>query len=79
MKRSNRTKLFERRREVANYALQGWTQAAIARHMSIPPATVSRDLAAMRDFWREFPVFDFDKIRLEQYYSKEFSNPPGNS
>ena len=62
MKRSTRTKLFERRREVANYALKGWTQAAIARHMRIPEATVSRDLAAMREFWREFPVFDSERF-----------------
>ena len=66
MKRSTRTRLRERRREVANYALKGWTQAAIARHMNIPPATVSRDLAAMREFWREFPIYDFHKARLEQ-------------
>jgi hypothetical protein len=63
MNRPTRSKLYERRREVANYALKGWTQAAIARHMHIPQATVSRDLAAMREFWREFPVYDFDSIK----------------
>jgi hypothetical protein len=47
-------------------ALKGWTQAAIASHLQIPQGTVSRDLAAMREFWREFPVFDFEKVRLEQ-------------
>jgi len=66
MKRPTRTKLSERRRQVANYALQGWTQTAIARHMQIPQGTVSRDLAAMREFWREFPVHDCSKVRLEQ-------------
>src|SRR5258708_14374148 len=66
MNRPTRAKLYERRREVANYALKGWTQAAIARQMHIPQATVSRDLAAMREFWREFPVYDFDRARLEQ-------------
>src|SRR5438552_12143460 len=66
MNRPTRSKLFERRREVANYALKGWTQAAIARQMHIPEASVSRDLAAMREFWREFPVYDFDRARLEQ-------------
>ena len=65
MNRPTRSKLFERRREVANYALKGWTQAAIARQMHIPEATVSRDLAAMREVWREFPVYDFDRARLE--------------
>src|SRR5260370_2112886 len=66
MSRPTRSKLYERRREVANSALKGCTQAAIARQMHIPPATVSRDLAAMREFWREFPVYDFDRARLEQ-------------
>ena len=66
MKRSTKTRLHERRREVSNYALKGWTQAAIARQMNVPPATVSRDLAAMRESWREFPIYDFHKARLEQ-------------
>ena len=66
MNRPTSTKLDERRRQVANYALKGWAQAAVSRHMNIPQATVSRDLAAMREFWREFPVYDFEKVRLEQ-------------
>src|SRR5260370_32650991 len=66
MSRPTRSKLYERRREVANSALKGCTQAAIARQMHIPQATDSRDLAGMREFWREFPVYDFDRARLEQ-------------
>ena len=102
--RPTRTRLSERRRDVANlarrFAFKGWTQAAIAWHMNFPQATVSRDLAAnsllkkgtvplgridmsrrncslerdsllfqqaaMREFWREFPVSDFEKVRLER-------------
>ena len=64
--RPTRIRLSERRRDVANFALKGWTQAAISRHMNIPQLTVSRDLAAMREFWREFPVSDFEKVRLER-------------
>ena len=65
MNRPTRSKLCERRREVANFALKGWTQAAIARQMHIPPATVSRDLAVMREFWREFPVYEVNvAVRL---------------
>jgi transcriptional regulator len=41
MKRSTRTQIDELRREVANYALKGWTQAAIAWQMKTPAATVS--------------------------------------
>ena len=66
MNRPDRAKLHERRREVANFHLKGWTKGAIARHLGIPQGTVSRDLAAVREFWREFPVYDFDKVRLEQ-------------
>ena len=65
MKRPTNPQLFERRRDVANLVHKGWSQAAIARHLQIPPATVSRDLAAMREFWREFPASDFEKVRLE--------------
>ena len=50
IKRPTRTKLSERRRDVANFArrfaFKGWTQAAIAWHVNIPQPTVSRDLAA---------------------------------
>ena len=35
MKQSTKTKLDERRPEVANDAHKGWTQAALARHLSI--------------------------------------------
>ncbi len=66
MQRSTKAKLSERRRQVADYALQGWTQAAIARHMNLPPATVCRDLEVMREYWREYSLFNFEKARLEQ-------------
>ena len=58
--------LVARRREVASLTHKGWTQAAIARHLKIPPGTVSCDLAAMHKFWRDFPVHDFENVRLEQ-------------
>jgi hypothetical protein len=58
MKRPANSQLFKCRREVAILAHKGWTQATIARHLQLPPATVSRDLAAMREFWREFPASD---------------------
>jgi hypothetical protein len=62
MKRSMRGKVFERRREAAIYALMVWTQSAIARHARSSPGTVSRDLVTLREFWREFPVFDFRRF-----------------
>src|SRR6478752_3891138 len=66
MKRPVSPQLAARRREVANLAHKGWTQAVIASHLKIPQGTVSRDLAAMREFWRDFPVYDFEKVRFEQ-------------
>jgi hypothetical protein len=66
MKRQTSQQLVARRREVVSLAHKGWTQAAIASHLKIPQGTVSRDLAAMREFWRDFPVYDFDKVRFEQ-------------
>ena len=67
MKRPPTPKLAARRREVSNLALKGWTQAAIARHLQIPQGTVSRDLAAMREFCRDFPVYDFEKARFDAH------------
>ena len=69
MKRTKRKaspQVAARRREAANLTHKGWTQAAIASHLKVPQGTVSRDLAAMREFWREFPVYDFEKVRFEQ-------------
>src|SRR5436190_3963775 len=44
---------------LARRTLHGWTQPAHARHhQKLPQGTVSRDLAAVREFWREFPVCD---------------------
>ena len=47
MKRKTGQQLAARRREVANLAQKGWTQAAVANHLKIPQGTVSRDLAAI--------------------------------
>jgi hypothetical protein len=64
MKRQTSQQLSARRREAANLAHdlahdlahKGWRQAASARHLKVPPGTVSPDLAAIREIWREDPV-----------------------
>ena len=66
MKRQASHQLAARRREVVRLVHKGWTQAAIARQLKIPPGTVSRDRAAMQKFWRDFPLHDFENVRLEQ-------------
>ena len=67
MKRQTSQQLVARRREVVSLAHKGWTQAAIASHLKIPQGTVSRDLAAMREFCRDFPVYDFEKARFDAH------------
>jgi hypothetical protein len=66
MKRQTSQQLAARRREVVSLTHKGWTQAAIASHLKIPQGTVSGDLAAMRGFWRDFHVYDFENMRFEQ-------------
>ena len=66
MKRQSSLQLAARRREVVSLTHKGWTQTAIAGHLKIPQGTVSRDVAAMRRYWRDFPVHDFENVRLEQ-------------
>ena len=66
MNRQASQQLAARRREVVSLTHQGWTQAAIARHLKIPQGTVSRDLAAMHKFSRDFPVHDFENVRLDE-------------
>ena len=66
MNRKARHQLAARRREVVRLVHKGWTQAAIARHLKIPQETVSRDLAVMPKFWRDFPIHDCENVRLEQ-------------
>jgi hypothetical protein len=68
MKRQTSQQRSARRREAANLAHdlapdlahdlvhRGWTQAASASHLNLPQGAVSRDLAAMREICREYPV-----------------------
>jgi hypothetical protein len=64
MKRQTSQQRSARRREAADLAHvlahvlahNGWTQAASASHLKVSQGTVSRDLAAMREIWREYPV-----------------------
>jgi hypothetical protein len=71
MKRENSQELAVRPGEVVRLAHShlvhgGWAQAAVASHLKVPQGAASRELAAMRDFWRDFPVYDFEKRRFER-------------
>ncbi|QDU44564.1 hypothetical protein Mal52_30480 [Symmachiella dynata] len=50
-----------RRQEVAEMYLQGSTQAAIARQLAVSQATVSNDLKAIRQDWKESGIRDFEE------------------
>jgi hypothetical protein len=87
MNQPTRARLFERRPEVANDVIPGWTQTyaqagcRFVYRQGYPtdrqvaasfddratlrtphPRPLSRDLAAIREFWREFSVFDFRSV-----------------
>ena len=55
-----------RRGRVMGLYLKGWRQSAIAEQIGVNKATLSRDLDAIRQEWREERVDDFtDKLTLE--------------
>jgi predicted transcriptional regulator len=50
-----------RRQQVAEFYLTGQTQAAIARELNVSQATVSADLKAIRQQWRDSSLRNFDE------------------
>lgn len=58
--------IAKRRQQVAELYLQSWTQAEIARHLSVSQATVSADLKKVAQQWRDSALRDFDLARGEQ-------------
>ena len=55
--------MAERRKTIADLALKGWTQTAIAAHLKVAQSTVARDLDDIRRHWRESAIRDFDEAR----------------
>ena len=62
-KQSKKLALLQRRQQVAELALQGWSQAKIAEHLNVAQGTISGDLTAIRKEWRESALRDFDEAR----------------
>jgi hypothetical protein len=60
---NKRLALVERRRQVAELALQGWSQGSIAGQLGISQGTVCSDLKAVREEWRQSTIRDFDEAR----------------
>lgn len=61
--RTEETEIAERRALVSRLYLQGWTQLAIADEVDVDQSTVSRDLDALRQEWRQNAAIDFGEIQ----------------
>lgn len=63
-----RTKLQRQldRETVARLTLQGWSQLDIAQFLEIDQSTVSRDLKAIQQQWKESAIRDFDLDRQQE-------------
>lgn len=60
--------ILQRRQQVADLYLQGWTQTAIAERLSARQGTISHDLKAIRQQWRESTLRDFDEAQGEELH-----------
>ena len=58
----------QRRQRVAELYLTGWTQAAIATELNVSQATISGDLKAVRQAWRESGIRDFEEAVQEELH-----------
>ena len=63
---SGAMQLEERRVLVAELYLQGWVQTAIAKQLGVTQPTVSADLKAIRQEWKESRIRDFDTLKAQE-------------
>lgn len=61
--RARKTEIQQRRKQIAELYVQGWTQMAIAEKLNIGQPTVSLDLQKLQKEWRESRIRDFDTVR----------------
>ena len=61
--RARKLAMAERRRQVADLYVKGWTQREIAVSVGVTQPTISADLSAIQAEWREARVRDFDAAR----------------
>jgi hypothetical protein len=55
--------ILQRRKQVAELHLQGWSQPAIAHQLEVSQPTICADLKAIRQDWRDSAIRDFDALR----------------
>ena len=58
--------IIQRRKQVAELYLQGWSQPAIAHHLEVSQSTICGDLKAIREDWRDSAIRDFDELRATE-------------
>jgi hypothetical protein len=65
-RRAKKVAIDQRRQEVARRYVRGQSQTEIALELDVTQGTISTDLKAIRQQWRESAVRDFDLAREEQ-------------
>jgi hypothetical protein len=61
--RTKQLEILQRRQQVSEYYLQGWTQSQVAVQFGVDQTTISDDLHKIRAEWRTSAVRDFDESR----------------
>lgn len=61
--KNQRFVIAQRRLQVSELYLQGWSQTAIAGHLNVTQSTVSADIRIVQDQWRTSGIRNFDLIR----------------
>ncbi len=61
--RARKTEIAQRRKQVAELYVQGWTQVAIAEKLGAGQATICNDLQRLQQEWRASRLRDFDAAR----------------
>lgn len=61
--KNRRHAIIDRRHEVSELYLQGWTQTSIAAELRVTQSTVSDDIRAIQNEWRASGIRNFDLIR----------------
>jgi predicted transcriptional regulator len=58
--------VLDRRKTVADMYLRGKTQHEIGRHVGVSQAQISRDLAAVREEWRQSAIASLDEAKARE-------------
>lgn len=65
-KRRSPAQVTRDRRRIADLYLRGWLQADIAAELKIDQSTVSRDLSALQEEWRQSTLVDLNEAKSKE-------------